>query len=405
MAYTGALKKEGNTSAKPSKESVNENSGVIEGRWGNKKIPLFGYDWPLFIATLLLIAFGLIMLYSASSYISLSDYGYSYFYARKQLLVSLFGLLVMAIVSVIPMRFWKTVSVPAFIFGLFLIFLVKTSLGVESNGAKRWLNIGGVSVQPAEVLKLATIIMLAFVISKFEKWLDDWRIFFPIFILGLIPAGLVAVVTDDLGTAIIFFGILFVMLFVACKKYRYLAVSAIVLIAAAIYFIVSEEYRLLRIKAWLSIEDYADSTGYQIMQGLYAIGSGGIFGKGLGKSTQKLSFVPEAENDMIFSIICEELGLIGVIILCLLYGIILWRMKKVFDRTKDTYARLAVAGVAAHITIQAIVNMCVVTNLFPNTGVPLPFVSYGGTSTLILLAEIGLVMAASRNSYKVVKKT
>ena len=398
MADTGVLKKEVNEPAK-------ESSRVIEGRWGHERRPLFGYDWPLLAATVLIIAFGLIMLYSASSYISLSDFGNSYYYARKQLFVSLFGFLVMAIVSALPIGFWKRVSVPAFIIGLFLIFLVKTSLGVESNGAKRWLDIGGVSVQPAEVLKLATILMLAYAISKLEKWLDDWRIFFPVFILGLIPAGLVAVVTDDLGTAIIFFGILFVMLFVACKKYRYLAVSAVVLIAAAIYFIVSEEYRLLRIKAWLSIEDYADSTGYQIMQGLYAIGSGGFFGKGLGKSTQKLSFVPEAENDMIFSIICEELGLMGVIILCLLYGIMLWRMKKVFDRTKDTYARLAVAGVAAHITVQAIVNMCVVTNLFPNTGVPLPFISYGGTSTLILLAEIGIVMAASRSSYKAGKKT
>ena len=405
MTDTGALRREENTSAGSSGESQRKNDGVIEGRLGHKRAPAFGYDWPLLIATLLLISFGLIMLYSASSYISLSDYGYSYFYARKQLFVSLFGLLVMVFVSALPLKFWKAISIPAFILGLFLIFLVTTSLGVESNGAKRWLDIGGVSVQPAEVLKLATIMMLAFVVSKLEKWLDDWRIFFPVFILGLVPAGLVAVVTDDLGTAIIFFGILFVMLFVACKKYRYLVISAVVLIAAAVYFIASEPYRLLRIKAWLNIEDYADTTGYQIMQGLYAIGSGGIFGKGLGKSTQKLSFVPEAENDMIFSIICEELGLIGVIILCLLYGVILWRMKKVFDRTLDTYARLAVAGVAAHISIQAIVNMCVVTNLLPNTGVPLPFVSYGGTSTLILLAEIGLVMAASRSSYKSGKKT
>ena len=373
-------------------------SQVIEGSWGQEQRPLLGYDWPLFIAVILILFFGLIMLYSASSYISLTSFGTSYYYVKKQIFATLIGLAGMVIVSFIPMKFWKAASIPVFILGVGLVLLVLTSLGVESNGAKRWLNIGGFSLQPSEVLKFATIIMMAFVLSAFIKWLDDWRIYIIVFVLGVIPAGLVVVVTDDLGTGIIFFGILFVMLFMACKKTRYIFISFIAVAAAAVYFIVSEEYRLLRIKAWFNIEDYADSNGYQIIQGLYAIGSGGFFGKGLGKSTQKLSFVPEAENDMIFSIICEELGIFGVLILCLLYGVIIWRMKKIFDKTKDLYARLVVSGVAAHIGVQAIVNMCVVTNLLPNTGVPLPFISYGGTSSLILLAEVGLVMAAARGT-------
>ena len=374
---------------------VSPSSPVIEGKWARER-SFLGYDWLLVAGVILILAFGLLMLYSASSYTALISFGSSVYYVRRQLFSTAVGLVLMIIVSFIPVNFWKYMSVVVYFFGIGLVCLVLTSLGVESNGARRWLNLGGFSLQPAEVLKFALIIMMAFLLARYMEKVDNWKYYFFIFFVGLIPAGLVAVVTDDLGTAIIFFGMLFVMMFLCCRKYRYLFASVAVLFGAAAAFIMSEDYRKIRILAWIDIEDYADSNGYQIMQGLYAIGSGGIFGKGLGKSTQKLSFVPEAENDMIFSIICEELGLIGALILILMYVLILWRMKKIYDRTTDAFARLLVAGVASHIGIQAIVNMCVVTNLLPNTGVPLPFVSYGGTSTMILLAEIGLVLAVCR---------
>lgn len=395
-AVSKSKKNTGVVSEKSTTAAPSAASQVIEGAWGRH--PFLGYDWVLIIAVILILFYGLLMLYSASAYTSLQTFGYATYYIKKQLFATGVGLVIMVIVSFLPMKFWNVMSLPAIAVGICLVLLVKTSLGVESNGAVRWLNIGGFSLQPAEVLKFATILILAFMVSHLFRWIDDWRIFFPVFILGLVPAAVVAFVTDDLGTAIIFFGILFVVLALSCRRIQYLIVSFIVIAAAAVYFIMSEEYRRLRIYAWLNIEDYADTKGYQIIQGLYAIGSGGFFGKGIGKSTQKLSFVPEAENDMIFSIICEELGIFGVILLCLLYGVIIWRMKKVFDNAKDVYARLVVAGVAAHIGVQAVVNMCVVTNLLPNTGVPLPFISFGGTSSMILLAEIGLVLSVARGN-------
>ena len=401
MADTAAKKKRISQVRTASADSRTQlQNPVIDGGFDRTDRTPLGYDWILVGGLIVLLAFGLIMLYSASSYTSLTEIGTSVYYVRKQLFATLLGLGVMVFVSFIPPNFWKVASPFAFVCGVGLICLTMTSLGVESNGATRWLNIGGFSLQPSEVMKFATIIMMAFLLSKYIDRIDNAKYFFVLFIIGLIPAGLVIVITDDLGTGIIFFGMIFVLFFICCRRNTYLLASVVVLAGAAIGFIMSEDYRRERIYAWLSIEDYAEGKGYQIMQGLYAIGSGGIFGKGLGKSTQKLTFVPEAENDMIFSIICEELGLVGAFILCLLYAVIIWRMLKIFSKTADTFSRLVVAGVAAHIAIQAIVNMCVVTNLLPNTGVPLPFVSYGGTSTLILLAEIGLVLAVSRRSQR-----
>ena len=401
MADTAARKKRISQVRTASADSRTQlQNPVIDGGFDRTDRTPLGYDWILVGGLIVLLAFGLIMLYSASSYTSLTEIGTSVYYVRKQLFATLLGLGVMVFVSFIPPNFWKVASPFAFICGVGLICLTMTSLGVESNGATRWLNIGGFSLQPSEVMKFATIIMMAFLLSKYIDRIDNAKYFFVLFIIGLIPAGLVIVITDDLGTGIIFFGMIFVLFFICCRRNTYLLASVVVLAGAAIGFIMSEDYRRERIYAWLSIEDYAEGKGYQIMQGLYAIGSGGIFGKGLGKSTQKLTFVPEAENDMIFSIICEELGLVGAFILCLLYAVIIWRMLRIFSKTADTFSRLVVAGVAAHIAIQAIVNMCVVTNLLPNTGVPLPFVSYGGTSTLILLAEIGLVLAVSRRSQR-----
>jgi cell division protein FtsW len=170
----------------------------------------------------------------------------------------------------------------------------------------------------------------------------------------------------------------------------------VVFLAGGVSYVLLRSTKRVRVQAWLNLDKYADDIGYQITQALYAIGSGGLLGKGLGKSTQKLGFVPESENDMIFSIICEELGIIGGIILIALVALLLWRMKKIFDSAADLYGKIVVAGVAAHIAIQTFLNIAVVTNLLPNTGVPLPFISYGGTAVIFLLIEIGLVLSVSR---------
>lgn len=379
-------------------QSAVSSSPVIEGKWDKEKErPSFlGFDWILVAAVILILIFGMIMLYSASSYTAQISMDNPMFYVKRQAFATGVGLVAMLVVAFIPMKFWKILSVPAFIVGVVMIFLVRTSLGVENNGATRWIEIAGQSIQPSEVLKFGLILMLAFLITKLADKIDHLKGYVPVFLTGLFAAGLVASVTDDLGTAIIYFGMLMVVLILCCRNGKLIMGSVGILAAAAVAFVFSDSYRLERIQTWLNLESNADDKGYQIMQALYAIGSGGIFGKGLGKSTQKLSFVPEAENDMIFSIICEELGLMGVIMLIALYVVIIWRMKRIFDNATDIYSRLVVAGVAGHIAIQSIVNMCVVSNMLPNTGVPLPFISYGGTSTVILLAEIGLILSACR---------
>ena len=186
-------------------------------------------------------------------------------------------------------------------------------------------------------------------------------------------------------------------------KFKVLSIiiTAVLLVGIGVILVVAKPYRMLRVKAWLDLEAYSQDESYQIVQALYAIGSGGLFGKGLGKSTQKMGFVPESQNDMIFSIICEELGIVGALILIVLFVILLWRLLKIYQRTNDLFGRLIIAGVTAHIAVQTILNLAVVTSLVPNTGVPLPFISYGGSAIIMLLGEIGIILCISRTRTRV----
>jgi cell division protein FtsW len=293
----------------------------------------------------------------------------------------------------------------AYVLSIVLVLLVKTPMGMTINKASRWIKIGGVSIQPAEAAKLAMIIVLATFISKISKNITNPKAFWVVLAVPLPVCVLVWKITSNLSSAVIIFGIAFLMLFVATPGYRrFIALVAFAAAGAAgvVALVVKAGYhselnfRFARILAWLDPEAYVNDKGYQTLQSLYAIGSGGLFGKGLGESMQKLGFIPEAQNDMIFSIICEELGIIGGIILIALVALLLWRMKKIFDSAADLYGKVVVAGVAAHIAIQTFLNIAVVTNLLPNTGVPLPFISYGGTAVIFLLIEIGLVLSVSR---------
>jgi cell division protein FtsW len=208
----------------------------------------------------------------------------------------------------------------------------------------------------------------------------------------------VAVITENLSTAIIILGIAFVMLFVASPNYKPFVVMIIVaVVAVGVFLMVGDGFRLNRIEVWKDPEAYSDSGGYQVMQGLYAIGSGGFFGKGLGQSLQKMGFIPEAQNDMIFTIICEELGLFGAICVILMFLFMLWRMMVIANNAPDVFSSMIVVGVMAHVALQVVLNIAVVTNTIPNTGVTLPFISYGGTSVVFLLMEMGLVLSIARS--------
>ncbi len=371
---------------------------------GRKK--QIGYiDYSLIFIVLLLLGFGLIMVYSTSSYsasMSSTSNNNPSFYLRKQAVATLFGLAAMVFMMFWPYRWWMRFAGVAYAVSLILIFLVLTPLGIEANGARRWLNLG-VSLQPAEVAKLAMIIFLATLIVKMGEKIDTGKGFFGVIFAPMPVAFFIYSITDNLSSAVIVAAIAMIMLFVSSPKYKwFIYIAGFISLAAGLYILAASKFDALgfrgaRVRAWLNPEEYATGKGYQTLQALYAIGSGGIFGKGLGQSTQKLGFIPEAQNDMIFSIICEELGLFGGLSVLILFLLLLWRMLIIAINTRDMFGELLVVGVMSHIAVQVIFNVAVVTNIIPNTGISLPFISYGGSSVMFLLMEVGLVFCVGRS--------
>lgn len=362
-------------------------------------------DYTLIFVVLFLLAFGLIMIFSTSSYQASLDYNESTYFLKKQLVSTALGLLAMVVVSRIPYRFYEKFAVLAYLVSVVLILLI-IPFGYKVKGAKRWFRIGGLSIQPAEIAKIAIILFLASLICKMGNAVRTRK--GVLIVLGF--AGLVAVmiwqITNNLSSAIIVMGIAVMMLFVATPDYKYFILGGIAIAIGGtllVLYIVNSaggenlDFRGGRILAWLDPEAYADGKGFQTLQALYAIGSGGLLGKGLGQSMQKLGFLPEAQNDMIFSIICEELGLVGGLTVLLLFMILIWRLMYIVVNTRDLFGALLVTGVMGHIAIQVLLNVAVVTNFIPNTGISLPFISYGGTAVIFTLAEIGMAISVGRS--------
>lgn len=371
---------------------VNREGQREKPREKKKKIAYFDYN--LLFLIIFLLSFGLVMLYSSSAYISANKYGDDAYYLKRQLRNIGLGAVMMFIMAKIDYRIWKKFGTLAY-FGSFVLCILVfiPGIGSSSHGSSRWIDLGPVSFQPSEVAKLGIIIFLAALIEKVPRQMGDWKTLAKIFAMTIPLLGIVAY--SNLSTAVIIFGIIACMLFVASPKYSHFVILGLLGVAFIVFFILFAGYRGNRVKAWLHPETAGDS-GYQTMMGLYAIGSGGLFGKGLGESLQKLGNVPESQNDMIFTIICEELGLFGAICLILLFVLLIWRMMVIANNSQDLYGSLLVVGVMAQVAIQAILNIAVVTNTIPNTGVILPFVSYGGTSIIFLMAEMGLVLSVSR---------
>lgn len=365
------------------------------------------FDYNIIIIVSLLVIFGLIMIYSTSSYNALNEKGDALHYLKRQGLAVGGGIVAMLFATFFPMKWFLKLSELIYLGSLGTILLILTPLKASEGGASRWIYIGPISVQPAELVKIGIIILLAAFICKYNSsLLNKWKILFAFMVPSIIAAIMILVITNNLSSAIIVVGIAFIMLFVASPNYsKFFALAGGVVAAAVIVVLIivnsagsaEGNFRVVRVLAWLDPEAYSNDTGYQILQSLYAIGSGGIFGKGLGESMQKLGFIPESQNDMIFSIICEELGLCGAFMLIFLFALLLWRMMLVAINTKSKAGCLIVVGVIAHIAIQVVLNIAVVTNSIPNTGISLPFISYGGSSVLCLLFEIGLVLNVSRN--------
>lgn len=347
-------------------------------------------DGSLLGLVLILTVVGLVILYSTSAYNGQVKFGDSFYYLKKQTFAVVLGLGLMFLVSRIDYHIWKKVAVPSYLLAIMLSVAVLL-FGKEYNGSKRWLSLGPFSFQPSEFAKVALVIFLAWMVTENAEKIHKITVLIKIMGTILPIVGLVG--AANLSTAIIILGIGIILIFVASPKYAQFLGMGTVGIGFMGIFLALESYRMERLAIWRNPELY--EKGYQTLQGLYAIGSGGIFGNGIGNSIQKRGFVPEAQNDMIFSIICEEFGLVGAGVLMILFLLLLWRFFAVAVKCKDLFGALIASGVMAHIMIQVILNIAVVTNTIPNTGITLPFVSYGGTSVMFLLAEMGLVLSVS----------
>lgn len=352
---------------------------------------------------LILLTVGLVMLFSASYAYSLEYYGNSYKFIVKQALFAAGGLIFMFIFSRINYHVWQKISWIVFL-GTSLILLILLILPPMVSGMKvrRWFAIGPISFQPSEFAKFAIIILFSTLISANQKLMKNWK--FLLVLFGILGATCLLVVLEPhLSATILIAAIGIVLIYVGGMSNK-LAIAGVVSAAIAVIAVIVTQstgfisYGADRIKYWLDPWADAKGEGFQTIQSLLAIGSGGILGRGIGQSRQKYLWVPEPHNDFIFSIVCEELGLIGAIVIIGLFALLVWRGFTIAMRSKDKFGSMLALGLTFQVGLQAMLNIWVVTNTIPNTGIGLPFFSYGGTSLMILLAEMGIVLSVSRGS-------
>ena len=363
------------------------------------------FDYDLLLAIVFLMCFGLVMLYSTSAYSAQADFGNDMYYFSKQAFIGVVSFVWMLFVSRIDYHFYGAFSFEIYIFAMVLMALVQTPLGVTSYGARRWIQLpGNMTLQPSEITKIAVILFISYELCRLGKRIRTGAGMLRVFAFGAVAAGGVMFLTDNLSTAIIVMAISCILIFIAHPRTKpfiafaavFAAIVSVAVMVMSVTLVNSENFRLRRVLTWLDPENHTDTGGFQVMQGLYAIGSGGFFGKGLGNSTQKLGVIPEAQNDMILTVICEELGVLGAIVILLLFAFLLYRLMFIARNAPDLYGALIASGIFVHIALQVILNIAVVTNLIPTTGITLPFISYGGTSILFLMSEMGIALGISR---------
>lgn len=371
-----------------------------EDRPPKKRDP--GVDRPFLILILLLLGLGLAMLYSASFAQSLYDTGYesSLRYFLRQAAFALLGLGAMAGISRIPVSFWYRMAWP--LYGISILLLLSVLVfGREVNGATRWLSIGGIRFQPSELAKFTMILLFARLTREFGRGAESFRLGVAGFGLALLGI-LVPLALEKHLSAILLMGMVAVtMMFVAGTKLRWLLGGAAAAGIFVVIYISFMGYAGDRITAWLHPEQDPSDTGYQILQSLYAVGSGGLLGLGLGKSRQKYIYLPFQYNDYIFPVICEELGFVGAVGIILLFSAAILRGYWIALRAHDRFSTVLAAGIVTLIALQTVLNLCVVTNLLPSTGIALPFFSYGGTALAMNLGEMGILLQISRSERKI----
>ena len=377
---------------------------------------LFSYDMNLIVAVLFLIVFGLVMIYSASYYTASMSDAFNHdptFLLKSQLKYSILGILVMLVIANVDYHFWRHFAILGFFASMLLILLLLVpGLGVTVKGATRWIRIPGLGqFQVAEPVKVAMILFSATYIGKYSGRLKSIKAFIGMMLPTAVISIMILKISNNMSTATIVLGISFLMAFMVYPKYWPFVLmggAGAGGVGALIFYLKKKlaagttgnggGFRSVRIMAWLDPYSYESDKAYQSLQALYAIGSGGLFGKGLGNSIQKLGRIPEPYNDMIFSIICEELGIFGAGLIILMFIYLLYRLYSVAQEADDIFGRRLAIGVFSHVALQVVLNLMVVTSLFPTTGVTLPFFSYGGTASVFLLFEIGMVLNVEKQS-------
>lgn len=359
--------------------------------------PGTGVDLPFLTILLLLLTVGLVMLYSASSAQSQYDTGYkiSTRYLQKQAACAVIGLGAMVGMSRLPPKFWQKAAWP--LYGVSIVLLLSVLLfGQSVNGARRWINIAGLQFQPSEIAKFTMILVFARLATRFGRDARKFR-YGVLGFSGALLGILLPLALEKHLSAIMLMGLVaVVMMFVAGTDPKWLLAGAGVGIAFAVVYISFMGYAGDRVTAWLHPEQDPGDTGYQILQSLYAIGSGGVLGRGLGKSRQKYLYLPFQYNDYIFAIICEELGLVGALLIMALFAALILRGYWIALRSRDRFSTVLCAGLTTLIAVQTVLNLGVVTNLLPSTGIALPFFSYGGTALAVNLGEMGVILGISR---------
>ncbi len=357
------------------------------------KLPPLAYDLPLLFSVLFLVGIGIVMVYSASSSLALKRFGSEYYFIRKQAFFAMAGIVALVVYRHFPYRLLRPLAYPLLLVAfLLLIATLFSGFGYTAGGAKRWLRIGGFSFQTSELARFALIIFMAYSIHKKEYQIKEFTIgFLPhVIVLGLFT--ILIFLQPDFGSVVILGALTWIMLFAGGTRIVHLLSVLLLLIPVLAVFMTSADYRMRRITSFLNPWMYPTEEGYQITHSLMAFGTGGLWGTGIGKGYQKLFYLPEPHTDFIFSVIGEELGLIGVLLILLLYVFILWRGIAIARNATDNFGSLVALGLTASIGLQVCINMGVTLGLLPTKGLTLPFLSYGGTSLLINMAAIGILM-------------
>lgn len=353
----------------------------------------FVYDVPLLFAVLSLVGLGIVMVYSASSAVALEKFGSSAFFLKRQVFFALIGIVVLVCYSHIPYRWYRPLTYPLLFVALALLVAVHIGgLGVSAGGAQRWLRFGPLTFQPAEVARLVLIIYMAYSLSKKQEALGRFSVGLVPHLLILAVFAVLLMMQPDFGSVMIFAALTWLLMFVGGVPLRHL-LGALLLAAPVVYLLmVNAAYRLRRLISFLDPWQHPADEGYQMIHSLMAFGSGGLWGAGIGKGYQKLFYLPEPHTDFIFAVIGEELGFWGVLLILGLFGLILWRGLRIAGGCADIFGMLLATGIIFALALQVSINMGVCLGLLPTKGLTLPFISYGGTSLLLNMAAVGVLM-------------